>query len=206
MFDPYIASDYLAIAFAIIYILAGVLFCFFGYRIFKVVLGIAGFIFGYYLAANLVSLLAPPLWVVILVGVAGGILLALLSAFIYFLGVFVLGAYFGATIAFVLAGLFGSAFSTSPWMWVMVLILAVAGGVIAVIFHRFMIILSSSFAGAWSIMAGIGSLVYLGSTYQGTVYPYIMLVGWAVLGVVGMIVQFKVTAKKKLAEDRRKAE
>ena len=190
------------IVISIVTILVGLLFCFFGYRVFKVILGIAGFLLGYSLVSNLVALLSVPMWVIVLSGVVAGLILAFLSAFVFYLGVFVLGAYFGTTLAWAISALIGTTFTSSPWIWPLVFGLAVLFGILAVVFYRFMIIFSSSFAGAWCIVSGLLTLVLASGITPFDSYTYVMVAAWVVLGILGMIVQYKVTAKKKLERER----
>lgn len=193
-----LTSGPLVISGAAIAILIGILFCFFGYRLFKIVLGIAGFIWGALLVASVVFGLTHSTLAAVLAGLAGGIVFALLAVFLYYVGVFILGTYLGAAVGIFVLAIFGV--MTPVWV---ILILAILGGVLAVIFQRFMIVLSTAFVGAWAVVFGI---FYLIPKTKGGAYTYIALAAWIVLGVIGMLVQYRVTARKKLAEERRKRE
>jgi hypothetical protein len=197
MVGEVLTSGPLVIASAVIAVLIGILFCFFGYRLFKIVLGIAGFIWGALLVASVVFGLTHSTLAAVLAGLAGGIVFALLAVFLYYVGVFILGTFFGAAIGIFVLAIVGV--MTPVWV---ILILAVLGGVLAVIFQRFMIILSTAFVGAWAVVFGVFHLI---PKTEGVAYTYIALVAWIVLGVIGMLVQYRVTARKKLEEDRRKA-
>ena len=69
----------------------GVLNCFFGYKIFKIVLGIVGFITGGLAAAGVAMAATKEPGIAVLAGLVGGAIGAVLMVALYFLGVFVLG-------------------------------------------------------------------------------------------------------------------
>jgi len=186
----------LSIVGALLAVAIGVLYCFFGYRLFKIILGIAGFIWGAGLVGGVVFTLTQSTVIAIIAGVLGGALFAVLAVVLYYIGVFILGAYLGGALSIFIMAFFGLA--TPVWL---LLVLAIAGGVVAVIFKRFMIIVASAFVGAWAIVFGVSYLIPKSS---GGAYLYIAFAAWLALGITGMVVQYKVTAKKKLAEERRK--
>lgn len=181
----------------------GALGCFFGYRIFKLILGILGFVLGAILAAWIANnILDGSQTIVVIAALAGGIICAVLMTFLYFIGIFVLGA--------ILGGLLGTLIGTALEGYLQIiiqLILAVIGGVIALIFQKFMIIIATSLSGSWSAVTGIyyfisGDLdIY--RIYQQPknllfvdIHFYIILLCWLILGVIGIFVQYKITGKK----------
>jgi hypothetical protein len=178
---------------AILAIGLGALFCFFGYRLFKIVLGIAGFIWGGFLVAGIVFNFTHSILVTVIAGLAGGIIFALLAVLLYYVGIFILGTYLGGAVGFFILALFGLAIPV--WL---VLILAVVGGILALIFQKFMIVLATSFVGSWAVVIGISYLVPKSST---GIYPIIALVSWIVLGLIGMIIQYRLTARKQIEEE-----
>jgi hypothetical protein len=140
----------LSIVGALLAVAIGVLYCFFGYRLFKIILGIAGFIWGAGLVGGVVFTLTQSTLIAIIAGVLGGVLFAVLAVVLYYIGVFILGAYLGGALGIFIMAFFGLA--TPVWL---LLVLAIAGGVVAVIFKRFMIIVASAFVGAWAIVFGV---------------------------------------------------
>src|SRR5437763_1118563 len=84
---------------AILLVLGGALSCFAGYRLFRLVLGIYGFILGAMLASstmgvtNTVGMIAAAL--------IGGVVGAAILVFAYFLGIALVGAGLGALVAHV---------------------------------------------------------------------------------------------------------
>ena len=84
---------------ALLLVLGGALSCFAGYRLFKLTLGIYGFIFGAMLASSTMG--ASNTTGMILAALAGGIVGALVFVFAYFIGIALVGAGLGALVAHV---------------------------------------------------------------------------------------------------------
>jgi len=180
-------------------VIIAVVQCFFGYRIFKIVLGIVGFATGAVLIYMLVHyVFSGSLPFLLLGALAGGVAGALLLLSLYNVGVFLMGV--------LLIGILGVAFSgfTVPNP-IVILILAIAMGVVSLIFQRFSIIISTAFGSAWIAVTGTGYL--LGekgaiSSYglQGAAL-YTTIGIWILLGIAGVIVQYKLLPKE--TEERR---
>jgi hypothetical protein len=167
----------------------GLVQCFFGYRIFRVILGITGFILGGLLAGYLVNSLTQSQ----LLSVIGALIGAGLMAGLYKVGVFLIGALFGGMAVSALFALVGG----SPPTWVVV-ILAIVVGVLAVLFQKLMIVMATSFLGSWWAVSGIAAImgVIQLPSLQGfppglRSAPAGWLIGWFVLGIVGFIVQYR---------------
>src|SRR4029077_5285584 len=128
---------------AILLILGGALSCFAGYRLFKIVLGIYGFILGAMLAS---SMMAPSNSVgMVVAAIAGGLVGALALMFAYFVGIALVGAGLGALVAHVAWGYVGGGSDPSP---IAVILLALAGSIGAMLLQRYVIIVSTAFGGA----------------------------------------------------------
>ena len=134
--------------------MVGAIQCFFGYRIFKFILGLIGFLVGGAIAGAIGFSMSENEIVVLLVGIVGGFIGAALMIALYFIGIFLIGALLGGVIGFVLYASVGN----SPEAAV-VLILAVVVGVIALIFQKFMIIVSTGFGGAWGVVFGMAYFI-----------------------------------------------
>ena len=137
---------------AIVLILGGAVACFFGYRLFRIVLALFGFILGAFAASSVFGASdTGPMLVAALVGglVGAGILFAA-----YFVGVALVGAALGATIANV-------AFSASDRdpHFLVVVFLAIAGAAASMYLQRYFIIVGTSFGGAWTLIVGAMALV-----------------------------------------------
>jgi hypothetical protein len=178
-------------------ILVGAIQCFFGYRFFKVVLGLLGFLAGGILAAGFGYSISQQEIVALLAGLVGGLIGAGVLVMLYFIGIFFIGAYLGTILGAVLFGLTG----IEPGPMVL-LIPAVAVGIFAIIFQKFMIIFSTGFGGAWSVVAGLAYFT------TGAIDPtnierlfrpdgihfYAVVLGWLALGITGVAVQYRSAA------------
>jgi uncharacterized protein DUF4203 len=82
---------------ALLLVVGGVLSCFAGYRLFKIVLGIYGFILGAMLASSMMA--ASNTVGMVVAAVVGGLVGALSLMFAYFVGIALVGAGLGALVA-----------------------------------------------------------------------------------------------------------
>src|SRR6478609_6288836 len=87
---------------AILLVLGGALSCFAGYRLFKIVLGIYGFVLGAMLASSAMGVTNTTGMIV--ASLVGGVCGALLLMFAYFIGIALVGAGLGALVAHVAWG------------------------------------------------------------------------------------------------------
>ncbi len=175
-------------------ILVGAVQCFFGYRIFKIILGLTGFLLGAALGGAIGYSIWPQEVAALAAGLVGGIIGAAVLVALYFFGVFLIGAFLGG----VLGQVFFAVAESNPQPAVM-LIVAVIVGVVALFFQKFMIIVSTGFGGAWIVVVGIAyfttgaiDLTNLERMYRsGGSLTYAMLLCWIALGIIGVIVQYK---------------
>jgi hypothetical protein len=188
---------------AAILVLGGLLACFAGYRIFRVVLGIYGFILGALLATSIVGTENTALTIgASLLGGLGGALLLIAA---YFVGVALIGAGLGA----MLANLIWAGIGGEPHVLVVV-VLAIAGALAALALQRYVIIIATSFGGAQTVVVGAAALLGNRAAAEAaartvySVYPLnpmpgttMDLVAALVLGSIGILVQLFVTAKGK---------
>ena len=82
---------------AILLVLGGAISCFAGYRLFKIVLGIYGFILGAMLASSTIG--AAHTTGLIVAALVGGVVGGLILVFAYFIGIALVGAGLGALVA-----------------------------------------------------------------------------------------------------------
>lgn len=194
---------YLQTPAAAILLVGGLMACFAGYRIFRVVLGIYGFILGALLATSIVGS-EHTMWT-LLAAVGGGLAGALVLIGAYFIGVALIGAGLGA----LLANLIWAGIGGEPHVLVVVL-LAIAGALAALALQRYVIIVATSFGGAQTVVVGAAAL--LGNRAAGeaatrtvySVYPLNPMPSTSMdavaalgLGIAGVLVQLLVTAKGK---------
>lgn len=186
---------------ALILLCGGLLACFAGYRVFRIVLAIYGFILGVLLASSFMGT-EQTLWMILIwmgAGLAGAVILMLA----YFAGVALLGALLGALASDAIWASFGS----EPGM-IIVILCAIGGALAALALQRYVVIVSTAFGGAQTALIGAAAL--LGNTRAAqsaaravfNVYPLNPLPNtywdaWIALalGLAGLIVQLAVTAK-----------
>lgn len=188
---------------AIILLAGGLLACFAGYRVFRVVLAIYGFILGALLSSSFMGS-EQTLWMV-LAWVGGGLAGALILLVAYFAGVALLGAGIGAGAAH----LIWASLSSEPGIFI-VIGFAIVGALGALALQRYVIIVTTAFGGAQTAVIGAAALmgdsgaVRAASQAVYRVYPidpipntyWDAAIGLA-LGIIGVIVQVMVTAKGK---------
>ena len=181
-------------------ILVGAIECFFGYRLFKIVLGLIGFLVGSAVASAIAAGLSQQGLIILGAGLLGGCVGAALMVLLYFLGVFVVGALLGGILGTVLFALVES--QPEP---LLLLILAVIAGIVALVFQKLMIICSTGFGGAWSVVTGTAYFTV------GAIDPrhferlpgaggnqlYVVLLCWLALGIAGVVVQYKAASSGK---------
>lgn len=188
---------------AIILLLGGLLSCFAGYRVFRVVLGIYGFILGALLASSFPGV--EQTWAMVIAALVGGVIGALILIAAYFVGVALIGAGIGALAANVI----WASLEREPHIAVVIL-LAIAGALGALALQRYVIIVATAFGGAQTAVVGAAAL--LGDRWAAEaatrsvygVYPLdpIPTTQWdfiaaVALGLVGLVVQLGFTAKDR---------
>jgi hypothetical protein len=189
---------------AIVLVFAGAVACFAGYRLFRVVLAIYGFILGAMLASSMMGISNQA--GMIIAALVGGILGALLFTFAYYACIGLIGAGMGT---FLLHVIWDYMKGTEPTT-AAVIIASVAGAIVAMILQRYVIIVSTSFSGAWTMIVGglalTGNRAAERAAAAGNVwilYPFTpasgrwVVVAWFVLGLMGLAVQTGVTGKQK---------
>ena len=189
---------------AAILLAGGVISCFFGYRLFRTVLAIFGFILGGMLASSVFGVSNTTMMLV--AWVVGGLAGAFILIFAYFLGVALAGASIGAAVANVMF----SIGNRDPRVLVVVLF-SVAGAIAAMYLQRYFIIVFTAFGGAWTMIVGamalVGDRTALKAAASGDVwvaYPmnpapgqrWVPLV-WVLLGLIGAAVQVGITGGEK---------
>src|SRR2546427_1405882 len=138
---------------AIALIVGGTLSCFAGYRLFRVVLAIYGFILGAMLASSMMG--ANNTGAMVIASIVGGLIGALVLTLAYFVGIALVGAGLGALVAHVLWQSFG----TGDPPAIAVSLLAVAGAIGAMLLQRYVIVLATAFGGAGTMLRGVFALL-----------------------------------------------
>lgn len=136
-------------------IAVGVLICFWGYCLLKLTLGVMGFIAGATGGwAVGMSLATGNSGIALVCAVVGGVIGAALCLWLFFLGIFLLGASAGAIVATALFNAAGN--QPQP---ILVFVVAIVFGLIALVMQKLMIIVSTAFSGSYLIVAGIMHLL-----------------------------------------------
>ena len=185
---------------AAVLLAGGVLACFFGYRMFKAVLAVFGFIVGALAASSVFG--ATDTTPMVLAAIVGGVAGAALLLAAYFVGVALVGAGMGA----LLVNVIWTQIEGDPHPAV-VIIFSVAGAVVATWLQRYVIILGTAFAGAWTLLVGglamagdSGPLKAAASGDVWVAYPLNPAPGmtwlpwaWFAIGALGTLVQMRWT-------------
>ncbi len=194
---------------AIILLGGGLLACFLGYRLLRAFLAVYGFVGGVFLATLFVDQLET--WQAVLVTVGSGLVGAVLAIALYLAGV----ALFGAGLA---AFALNLSLDADPHLG-MLLATSVFGALVALLVRRYVLIVGTSFVGAWTAVVGGMALVGNGSAVAAAtgdmslVFPMAPItgqvafaVGWIALGLVAALVQLGATARARKAGRTTKAE
>ena len=190
---------------AVVLVVGGAVACFAGYRLFRVVLTIYGFILGAMIASSTMGVSST--LGMVLAALLGGIVGALILVFAYFVGVGLVGAGLGALVAHV------------AWEYlragdppvVAIIALAIVGAIAAMLLRRYVIVVATAFGGAWTMIVGGLALAGDGGAARATtsgdvwiLYPMTpapaqrwVPIAWVLLGLVGTGVQLGVTARKR---------
>lgn len=210
---------------AAVCVLIGTVLCFLGYRVFKFVLFLSGFLLGFFITYMLCSgYLADKLsgkalehedQIFLGVSLGVGIFAGLLTLCLFYLGLFVLGATMGWVVGmFFLPFLYKHSEYLAEHNWLPYLILlafAIAGGILILCIQKVVIVISTSFLGAFLFVTGFDyylenctALYYSVSILHGhfdkSVLPHCWYT-WVVLSLIpvmfiaGMVVQLCKTGK-----------
>jgi hypothetical protein len=190
---------------ALLLLAGGAVSCFAGYRLFKIVLGIYGFVLGAMLASSTIG--AGHTTGMVVAALVGGIVGGLILVFAYFIGIALVGAGLGALIANV------------GWSYVgvgdppviVVILLSVVGAFAAIVLQRYVIIVATAFGGAWTmIVGGLAAAGDRGAARAASagdvwiLYPLTPAPGqrwvpiaWIALGLIGLTAQLGMSERKK---------
>ena len=178
-------------------VVLGLVEVFFGYRLFRILIGVLGGLIGFFYAPDIIALVTgemPGLTVAVAVGVGLAVVFALLAWYAFWVAVFAWGAAVGYAAAM-------AAFPTLPWVAV-----AIGGlvGALAMLFQRVLIVLLAALNGAWLVVAGIAFLLgHITSPPRGLAFDPLFELGqpmasWLLgitllLAALGAVYQFRDT-------------
>jgi hypothetical protein len=176
----------------------GLASCFWGFRLFRVILVILGFLLGFWLGVSLLG--SGQDTAAIIGGIVIGIIGAVLFYVLYFIGValsgIVLGAFLAATLLSALnIGADGLGIA-------LVIVGAILGMVVALAINKLMIILSTALSGAGGVV--YGAAYFIPGLFLTARQSSVTLIGgivWLVLGVAGILYQYREN-KNRLASGK----
>jgi hypothetical protein len=197
---------------AIVIAAGGFIACFAGYRLFRFVLGLYGFMLGAMIATSITG--SASTWTLIVAALAGGVAGAVLMVFAYFTGVGLIGAGLAALVLNLGWRLVGG----DPPTWLLVIV-CVLGALGALSLQRLVVIFGTGIAGAWTLILGgmalMGNSTALQATLDGEVWALYPLdparsawwptLAWVGLSVVGIAVQLMTTGQTGRRKVTRKA-
>jgi len=130
-------------------LVSGFIACFVGYRLFKFVVGVYGFILGAAITSSTMGVTSTG--GMILAAIFGGTAGAIILVLAYFVGVALVGAGFGVLVAH--AGWSYLRGTNEPALTAIVGF-AVLGAVGAMLLQRYVVIVATAFGGAWTMLLG----------------------------------------------------
>lgn len=187
---------------AVFLVAGGIVSCFLGERIFRLVLAIYGFVFGALVATSIVG--DGSATTSLLAALGGGLIGALVLMIAYFMGV----ALVGAALAVLALHVGWTYIGGEPHPGI-VIGCAIFGALVALVMQRYVIVTGTAFGGAWLLLIGVMALSgqatakAAGGTEGWLAYPLHPVTGhpwmvpaWIVLGIVGVLVQLGLTARR----------
>ncbi len=203
----------IAVLFAL---LLGAGFCFFGYRIFLVMLPIWGFFAGFWIGAEATALIfgagflgTTTGWVV---GFVVGLVTSLLSYLFYFIGVALVAAGFGAALGSGFMALLGFNGGFLVAIVAIVCALIIAGITLIFNLQKFVIIAITAIGGANAILlsglllfgrVSLDSLQSAGSSIKPVLQDsWFWLIVWLILAAIGIVVQIRTNQTYTFSRER----
>lgn len=159
--EDIIYANVFSFGIAIFLLIIGIISCFYGNKFFKALLTFYGFCVGIYFFYQLfgsVEVLAEYTendTIRILLAAVGGLLVAVLVLFFYYIGVFLLGG----SVA-ILAFFYLNLTLTNAEHLAVLAVLIILGGLVALIIHKAIIIIATSIFGAWEITNSLGYCIF----------------------------------------------
>jgi hypothetical protein len=198
----------LAIIALVVYIIFGVIFCFFGNKWLKIILAVYGFILGFLLVNSLLPMFTSlGSLEVLLISLGAGVVISLLFVLLLYAGLFFLGFGAGVLLSLLIVDAFG--LNIFSWyIYIPVLVISCILGALTLNKRRIFVSIFTAFIGAsmlstalFSIINGInaqtlisyGNIEATGAMYTSTVY----LIALVVLFVAGIAVQLTLSSRKK---------
>jgi hypothetical protein len=187
---------------AAILAISGAVACFAGYRLFRIVLGVYGFILGAFITSSVMG--TANTGALVLAAAVGGMLGAGLMIAAYFVGVGLVGAGLASLVVHMVWRVVGGDPPTA-----LLVIMAVLGALGALSVARYVVVIGTALAGSWTMI--VGGLALAGDrvgvmpvtpdniwvVYGAGPLPgnWWVTGGWIALAMVGALIQTATTSK-----------
>jgi hypothetical protein len=191
-----------AVPAAVILVISGAVACFGGYRLFRIVLGVYGFILGAMVTSSVMG--TSSTGALVLAAGVGGLIGAVLMIAAYFVGVGLIGAALASLAVHLVWRVIGGDPPT-----VLLVIMAVLGALGALSVARYVAVIGTALAGSWTMI--VGGLALSGRQFNSlpvtsdniwVVYGagplpgnWVVIGGWVLLALAGAAVQLTTTSK-----------
>ena len=191
-----------AVPSAVILLICGAIACFGGYRMFRVVLGIYGFILGAMITTSVMGTSSTVALVV--AAIVGGLVGSALMIAAYFVGIGLIGAGLASLAVHLVWRVIGGDPPT-----LLLVVMAVLGALGALSVARYVAVIGTALAGSWTMI--VGGLALSGRKFNSlpvtpeniwVVYGagplpgnWVVIAGWVSLALAGAIVQMTTTSK-----------
>ncbi|HOV12837.1 MAG TPA: DUF4203 domain-containing protein [Spirochaetota bacterium] len=184
-------------------IILGIINCFFGYKLFKILLFIIGFVFAFYLSYKLMLNFTNDKTFLMVIGLIIGLVVGILSVFFYFSGVFLIGLLFG-----ILVGLSLNIPFDEITRVAIIIGLGVIFGILCLIFQKYIVVVFTFFTVGFLIIHSFFYIyfLYIGKKFpieniffviqKNTTFYIIMLFFTLIFGILGILFQYKAFKKE----------
>ena len=184
-------------------VVIGAVYCFVGWRIFKFIISLTGFLVGGLGAGSIAYAFSSGSWLAaIITGLVGAVAGALFMIPMYFVGIFFLGMWLGSML-----GLAITAALALKSGFIVIFPLALAGGICAIILQKLMVVLSTAVGGSALMTYGVFALFGFRFDPMQIIFQpqvikyygfkiYIAFAVWIVFALAGISAQLKLTKSK----------
>eukprot|EP01094_Clydonella_sp_ATCC50884_P021754 TRINITY_DN486_c0_g1_i1.p2 TRINITY_DN486_c0_g1~~TRINITY_DN486_c0_g1_i1.p2 ORF type:complete len:258 (-),score=118.84 TRINITY_DN486_c0_g1_i1:191-964(-) len=200
---------------ALICLLFGAVVCFYGYRLFRTLIIVIGFVIGFMICYMILDAHAGlDEWANVLISIVPGILGAILLHMFYQIAVFTVGFLAGFLgMSTLVVGFLGTYISDDTWFevtsYVVLIVIGIVCGILALKFEKLVLVFATAFIGSYGITVAIDYFIYVDDAEFATVVysvfagesvnfstewvAWLMLLVWVIICIVGFVFQHKMT-------------